>query len=126
MGHSDADVALHALMDALLGAAALGDIGELFPDNDERYAGADSFALLLEVVNLLSKNGWKIVNLDVTIVAEAPRIRPYVEKMRKKLALGCEVDESCVSVKGTTTEKLGFCGRGEGICALASVLIDKK
>ncbi|MBR4820569.1 2-C-methyl-D-erythritol 2,4-cyclodiphosphate synthase [bacterium] len=125
LGHSDADVATHALMDALLGAAALGDIGKLFPDTDQKYAGADSTALLKEVVALLNKNNYKIVNFDITIIAQEPKISPYVNGMRAILASCCGVSLDCVSVKATTTEKLGFTGRKEGIAALACALIEK-
>ena len=123
--HSDGDVALHALCDALLGAAALGDIGKHFPPDDDRWAGADSMALLKRVCELLSSAGWGVVNVDLTIVCEKPRISQHVSTMRETIApaLGLPVD--AVSVKATTTEKLGFCGRGEGIAALAVALIGK-
>ena len=125
LGHSDADVAIHALMDALLGAAALGDIGKLFPDTDPKYEGADSTQLLKEVVALLKENNYPIVNFDITIIAQEPKIRPYVESMRTILANYCGVPSDSVSVKATTTEKLGFTGRKEGIAALACALIEK-
>ena len=123
LGHSDADVALHALSDALLGAAALGDIGKHFPDTDERYKGADSRMLLREVVKKISDKGYAVENADVTIVAQRPKMSPYIEQMRKNIAddLGVSVDD--VNVKATTTEKLGFEGRGEGISATAVVLL---
>ncbi|MGN0106218.1 MAG: 2-C-methyl-D-erythritol 2,4-cyclodiphosphate synthase [Hominilimicola sp.] len=123
LGHSDADVALHALSDALLGAAALGDIGKHFPDTDERYKGADSRVLLREVVKKISEKGYAVENADVTIVAQRPKMSPYIEQMRKNIAedLGVSVDD--VNVKATTTEKLGFEGRGEGISANAVVLL---
>lgn len=123
LGHSDADVALHALSDALLGAAALGDIGRHFPDTDERYKGADSRMLLREVVKKISDKGYAVENADVTIVAQRPKMSPYIEQMRKNIAddLGVSVDD--VNVKATTTEKLGFEGRGEGISATAVVLL---
>lgn len=123
LGHSDADVALHALSDALLGAAALGDIGRHFPDTDERYKGADSRMLLREVVKKISEKGYKVENADVTIVAQRPKLSPYIEQMRKNIAddLGVSIDD--VNVKATTTEKLGFEGRGEGISASAVVLL---
>lgn len=123
--HSDGDVALHALCDALLGAAALGDIGKHFPPDDERWAGADSMDLLKRVCDLLSSAAWAVVNVDLTIVCEKPRISRHVSTMRETIApaLGLPVD--AVSVKATTTEKLGFCGRGEGITALAVALIGK-
>lgn len=119
LGHSDADVALHAMMDALLGAAALGDIGKHFPDTDERFKGADSMRLTEHVVGLLQEKGWKVNNVDVTIIAQAPKMAPHIPKMRENVArvLGIELD--CVNVKATTTEKLGFTGRGEGIAAEA-------
>jgi len=125
LGHSDADVAVHALMDALLGAAALGDIGLLFPDTNPKYEGADSTELLKEVAALLKENNYTIINFDVTIIAQEPKIRPYVEEMRNKLANCCGVPLDSVSVKATTTEKLGFTGRKEGIAALACALIEK-
>jgi 2-C-methyl-D-erythritol 2,4-cyclodiphosphate synthase len=121
--HSDGDVALHALCDALLGAAALGDIGQHFPPSDERWRDADSSHLLAAVVGLLEEQGWRAVNADLTIACERPRIAPHVLAMRAAIAplLGLAAD--AVSVKATTTERLGFCGRGEGIAALAVVLI---
>jgi 2-C-methyl-D-erythritol 2,4-cyclodiphosphate synthase len=125
LGHSDADVAIHALMDALLGAAALGDIGKLFPDNDQKYEGADSTLLLKEVVALLHENNYKIVNFDITIIAQEPKISPYVGSMRAIMASCCGVSLDSVSVKATTTEKLGFTGRKEGVAALACALIEK-
>lgn len=123
LGHSDADVALHALSDALLGAAALGDIGLHFPDTDPRWEGADSRALLREVVAILSREGYTPVNVDVTIIAQAPKMLPLIGQMRGNVAsdLGLPVD--CVSIKATTTERLGFTGRGEGIAAQATALI---
>lgn len=123
LGHSDADVALHALSDALLGAAALRDIGYHFPDTDPAYKGADSRRLLREVVRLLAEKGYRPGNVDVTIMAQAPKMLPYIEQMRVNIAddLGVAVDD--VSVKATTTEKLGFTGRGEGIAAMATALI---
>ena len=123
LGHSDADVALHALSDALLGAAALGDIGLHFPDTDPRWEGADSRALLREVVAILSRAGYAPVNVDVTIIAQAPKMLPFIGQMRGNVAsdLGLPVD--CVSIKATTTERLGFTGRGEGIAAQATALI---
>lgn len=123
--HSDGDVALHALCDALLGAAALGDIGRHFPPTDERWAGADSLDLLGRVRDMLASGGWHTVNADLTIVCEQPRIGPHVAAMRESIAPVLGVDMEAVSVKATTTEKLGFCGRGEGITALAVVLIGK-
>lgn len=124
LGHSDADVALHALSDALLGAAALGDIGKHFPDTDDRFKGADSRRLLREVVDMLKKRGYNIVNVDVTIVAQRPKISPYIDTMRRNIAEDLDIDAGFVSVKATTTEKLGFEGRGEGISATAIALIE--
>lgn len=119
LGHSDADVALHALMDALLGAAALGDIGKHFPDTDVNFKGADSMKLTEHVVALLKENGWRVNNVDVTIIAQRPKLASYIPIMRTKVAQVLELDEDCVNVKATTTEKLGFTGRGEGIAAEA-------
>ena len=120
LGHSDADVALHALADAILGAAALGDIGKHFPDTDEKYKGADSRMLLREVVK---KVGYSVGNADVTIVAQRPKMLPYIEQMRKNVADDLNVGIDDVNIKATTTEKLGFEGRGEGISATAVVLL---
>ena len=122
-GHSDADVLLHAVCDAILGALALGDIGMHFPDADARWKGADSRVLLRHVASLASARGWCIGNLDVTVIAEAPKLAPHVPAMRANLAadLACGIGD--VSVKATTTERLGFAGRGEGIAALATVLL---
>ncbi len=122
-GHSDADVLSHAITDALLGAAALGDIGKHFPDDDPAYKDADSLALLAHAKGVLGEAGWRVLNVDATIVAEAPRMAPYTEKMRQRLAGALGVDISQVSVKATTTERMGFTGRGEGIAALAVALI---
>lgn len=124
LGHSDADVALHALSDALLGAAALGDIGKHFPDTDERFKGADSAVLLEHVVGLLKEKGWQINNVDVTIIAQRPKLAGYIPAMRARVAQVLAIDEDCVNVKATTTEKLGFTGRGEGIAteAVASLV----
>ena len=119
LGHSDADVALHALSDALLGAAALGDIGKHFPDTDERFKGADSAKLLEHVVHLVEEKGWQINNVDVTIIAQKPKLASYIPAMRSRVAQVLKIDEDCVNVKATTTEKLGFTGRGEGIAAEA-------
>ncbi|MBP3812232.1 MAG: 2-C-methyl-D-erythritol 2,4-cyclodiphosphate synthase [Acidaminococcaceae bacterium] len=119
LGHSDADVALHALMDALLGAAALGDIGKHFPDTDDRYKGADSRKLLETVVKLLDAEGWKVNNVDVTIIAQRPKLAPFIPQMKKTVAQDLGVDAGAVNIKATTTEKLGFTGRGEGIAAEA-------
>lgn len=124
LGHSDADVLAHALMDALLGAAALGDIGGLFPDNDDAYLGADSIELLKKVIALLREHGYVLVNADCTIIAQSPKLKPYIDDMRSTLAeaMGSELDS--VSVKATTEEHLGFTGEGLGIAAHAVVLID--
>lgn len=123
-GHSDADVLTHAIMDALLGAAALGDIGKLFPDNDDAYLGADSLMLLRRVCEVLAENGYKIGNIDSTVIAQKPRLAPFIVTMREKLAEAMGIDVSCVSVKATTEEKLGFTGEGLGIAAHAVALID--
>lgn len=125
LGHSDADVALHALMDALLGAAAMGDIGKHFPDTDERFKGADSMQLTLHVKKLLQEEGWKVNNVDVTIIAQRPKLAGYIAKMRANVAKVLDVAESVVNIKATTTEKLGFTGRGEGIAAEAVASIVK-
>lgn len=119
LGHSDADVALHALSDALLGAAALGDIGKHFPDTDERFKGADSAKLLEHVVHFVEEKGWQVNNVDVTIIAQKPKLASYIPAMRSRVAQVLKIDEDCVNVKATTTEKLGFTGRGEGIAAEA-------
>jgi len=121
--HSDGDVAIHALCDAMLGAAALGDIGQHFPPGDEQWRDADSTILLAAVNRLLQNAGWYLVNLDLTIACEAPRIGPHVPAMRDALAAVLSISRDVVSVKATTTEKLGFCGRGEGIAAMAVVLL---
>lgn len=124
-GHSDADVLIHAICDALLGAAGLGDIGHHFPDTDEKYAGADSKVLLAEVIRQLHDRGWFVVNLDATVIAEAPKLAPYIDTMRQCLSglLGIGYDDA--NIKATTTEHLGFTGRQEGIAAQAVVLIRK-
>jgi 2-C-methyl-D-erythritol 2,4-cyclodiphosphate synthase len=122
-GHSDADVLLHAVCDAILGALALGDIGLHFPDTDARWKDADSRALLRHVAALASARGWHIGNLDVTVIAEAPKLAPHVPAMRANLAGDLACDVGAISVKATTTERLGFAGRGEGIAALATVLL---
>ena len=123
LGHSDADVALHALCDAILGALALGDIGKHFPDNDERWRGADSRALLRRVVEIIGEAGYRPSNVDVTIIAQQPKMLPYIEQMRANIASDLGLDISRVSVKATTTERLGFTGRSEGIAAQATALI---
>ncbi len=124
LGHSDADVLLHAISDALLGAAALGDIGKLFPDTDDRFLGADSLLLLAEVVRVLEENGYKIFNIDSTVIAQKPKLRGYIDTMRRNIAGACKIDVSQVSVKATTEEKLGFTGRLEGISAHSVCLIE--
>lgn len=126
LGHSDADVALHALSDAILGAAALRDIGYHFPDTDVRYKGADSRLLLRECVRLIDEKGYRVVNVDVTIIAQAPKMLPYIPQMILNIAEDLGISVGDVSVKATTTEKLGFIGRGEGIAAQASALLAKK
>ena len=125
LGHSDADVLTHAVMDALLGAAALGDIGKLFPDSDAAYAGADSIALLERVTALLREHGWQVGNVDATVVAQTPKLAPYIPDMRRRLAEAMGLDVDCVSVKATTEERLGFTGSGEGMAAHAVALIER-
>lgn len=125
LGHSDADVATHAVMDALLGAAALGDIGKLFPDNDPQYEGADSIALLQRVVALLAEHGWVPSNVDVTILAQAPKLAPHIPAMRRNLATALGTDVDAVSVKATTEEGMGATGEGLAIAAHAVALIEK-
>ena len=123
LGHSDADVLVHAIMDALLGAAALGDIGKHFPDTDPKYKGADSLMLMREVRRILSENGFEVGNVDATIIAQAPKMSPHIDTMRRNIADALGLDVSQVSVKATTEERLGFTGRGEGISAQAVALI---
>lgn len=123
LGHSDADVALHALCDALLGAAALGDIGKHFPDTDPKYKGISSVILLKRVCSLVREKGYEIENADITIIAQKPKLLPYIPAMRKNTAEAMGVLEDAVNVKATTTEKLGFEGRGEGISSMAVVLL---
>ncbi len=123
--HSDGDVVLHALCDALLGAAGLGDIGKHFPDNDPQYKGIDSRVLLRNVMQQLKQQGYQVGNADLTIVAQAPRLAPYIDTMQERIANDLGVAENQVNVKATTTEKMGFTGRKEGIAAFAVVLIDK-
>lgn len=124
-GHSDADVLLHAVMDALLGAAALGDIGKLFPDTDEKYKDADSMKLLWEVVGEVEQAGFKPHNIDCTVCAQAPKLAPYIDEMRSNIAVACGLKKSAVSVKATTEEGLGFTGSGEGISATAVCLLEE-
>ena len=126
LGHSDADVALHALMDAMLGALALGDIGKLFPDKDPAYLNADSTKLLAGVAALIEEKGYQVVNADITVIAQAPKFAPFISRMRERVAAVLEVEVDLISIKATTTEKLGFTGRGEGIAAEAVVLLQKK
>ena len=124
-GHSDADVMLHALMDALLGAAGLGDIGRHFPDTDAAYKGADSFALLARVMEALRAGGWQVMSADVCLIGERPKLAPHRERMRARVAPALGIAEDALNVKATTTEKLGFTGRGEGLAAQAVALIGK-
>ena len=123
-GHSDADVLTHAVMDALLGAAAMGDIGKLFPDTDDRYLGADSIALLREVDRRLTEAGYRLGNLDVTVIAQRPKLAPYINQMRQNLAAALHTELQNVGVKATTEEHLGFTGSGEGIAAHAVCLLE--
>lgn len=126
LGHSDADVLTHAICDALLGAAKLGDIGLLFPDSDEQWKGVSSLILLEEVCRHIRKKGYEIVNIDATMIAQAPKLRPYINKMCRRLAQSIGVDEDAISVKATTEEGLGFTGIGEGISACAVCLLEEK
>lgn len=125
LGHSDADVLLHAISDAILGACAMGDIGHLFPDTDDKWKGADSLELLKEVVRQVNEKGYKIVNIDSTILAQTPKMAPYIMDMRKNIANACNMDFDFVSVKATTEEGLGFTGAKQGIAAHAVCLVDK-
>ena len=125
LGHSDADVLLHAICDALLGAAGLGDIGRHFPDTDAQYQGADSRALLRKVIALLKNAGFSVGNIDATIIAQAPKMAPHIPQMVAHIAADCNVELNRINVKATTTEKLGFTGRGEGIAAEAVCLIEQ-
>ncbi len=125
LGHSDADVLTHAVMDAVIGALCLGDIGKLFPDTDEKYNGADSLLLAQHVCTVMNENGYRIGNIDATVIAQAPKMSPHIENMRKNLALAFNTDISNVSVKATTEEKLGFTGSGEGISAHAVCILVK-
>ena len=124
LGHSDADVLLHAISDALLGAAALGDIGLHFPDSDERFKGADSLQLLSETGKLIKAEGYEVVNIDATIIAQAPKMRPHIDNMRKNIANALDIDIKCVNVKASTEEGLGFTGAGLGIASNAVCLIE--
>ena len=125
LGHSDADVLLHAISDALLGAAALGDIGHLFPDTDDKYKGADSLMLLKVVASRLAQFGYHVVNIDATVIAQAPKLAPHIDRMRQNIAFALDVDLDAVSVKATTEEGLGFSGEKLGIAAHAVCLIEK-
>ena len=125
LGHSDADVLVHAIMDSLIGALALGDIGKLFPDTDQKYKGADSLKLLSTVKEVISQHGYGVVNIDSTVCAQAPKLKPYIEKMRENIAFVLNIPTDDVSVKATTEEGLGFTGRGEGISAAAVCLLEK-
>ena len=124
LGHSDADVLTHAVMDALLGAAGLGDIGRHFPDTDDRYLGADSIQLLKEVCRRIGEKGYRVGNVDATVVAQRPKLMPHLDEMRKNLAAAMGVDEDAVNIKATTEEKLGFTGEGLGMAAHAVALIE--
>ncbi|MEE1292303.1 MAG: 2-C-methyl-D-erythritol 2,4-cyclodiphosphate synthase [Acutalibacteraceae bacterium] len=124
LGHSDADVLLHAVSDALLGAAALGDIGGMFPDTDDAFLGADSLVLLEQVVHRLKENGYRVGNIDATIIAQAPKMAPHIPAMRENIANACGVELGAVNVKATTEEHLGFTGRKEGVSAHAVALIE--
>ena len=125
LGHSDADVLLHAICDALLGAAALGDIGKHFPDNDNTFKNIDSKLLLKDTVSLIAEKGYKVGNIDATVIAQKPKLAPYIEGMKNCIAEICGVDADCVNVKATTEEKLGFTGREEGIASHAVCIIEK-
>lgn len=125
LGHSDADVLIHAIMDALLGSLALGDIGKHFPDSDPAYKGISSMLLLEAVYELILKEGYKVSNIDSIIICERPKMKPYIDEMRHNVACALKVDDTCVSVKATTTEKLGFEGQGLGISAKAVCLLEK-
>ena len=126
LGHSDADVLLHAISDSLLGAAALGDIGKLFPDNDPQYEGADSLVLLQRVYEAVKEKGYEVGNIDATVLAQRPKLRPYIDTMRENIAKALDVDADRISVKATTEEGLGFTGKGEGIAAHCITLLNAK
>ncbi len=123
LGHSDADVLVHAIMDALLGATALGDIGKLFPDSDDTYRNADSLVLLKKICKMLLKNNYKIENIDSTVIAQAPKLSNYISKVRKSISFVCDISVDQISVKATTEEGLGYTGKSEGIAAYAVVLV---
>jgi len=124
-GHSDADVICHAAMDALLGALAMGDIGQHFPTDDPAYMGADSIELLKRVKRMVSDRGYSIANIDISVIAEKPKLAPYIGRMRSTLAGALDIEPGCVSIKATTNENIGFVGRGEGIAAFSVVLLSK-
>lgn len=126
VGHSDADVVLHAVCDAILGAAAMGDIGKHFPDSEEQYRGISSMKLLRKVLELIGRKGYRVGNIDVTIIAQKPKLAPYINKMIYSISEGTKLEESRISIKATTTEGLGFTGRSEGIAACAVALIVKE
>ncbi len=125
LGHSDADVLVHAVIDALLGACAIGDIGKLFPDTDMKFKDADSILLLKDVCNRIYSKNFKISNIDVTVIAQAPKLRPYIDKMTENIAKTCDISIDCVNIKATTEEHLGFTGRKEGISAHSVCLVYK-
>ncbi len=125
LGHSDADVLVHAIMDSILGACALGDIGKLFPDSDEKYSGADSLVLLNEVMRIVKENGFTVANIDSTVAVQSPKLAPYIMQMRQNIAAAAGIDVSCVSVKATTEEGLGFTGEKLGVSATAVCLVDE-
>ena len=125
-GHSDADVLTHAIMDAIVGALALGDIGKFFPDTDPKYKDADSILLLNEILNVMSEKGYKIVNVDATIVAQKPKLRPFIDEIRENLASNMNIDIDCMSVKATTEENLGFTGSMEGMKSYCVIILEKK
>lgn len=125
LGHSDADVLVHAIMDSLLGAAALGDIGTHFPDTDEKYKGADSLELLKHVCTLIAEKGCTVSNIDATVIAQAPKLKPFIPQMKQNIAKAMNLDTDCINIKATTEEKLGFTGRKEGIAAHCVALITK-
>lgn len=126
LGHSDADVLTHSIMDALLGAAAMGDIGGLFPDTDPKYKGADSMKLLAEVCRRIFDEGYKISNIDSTVIAQNPKLKPYIQQMRKNISEVCKIDINQISIKATTEEKLGFTGREEGMASHAVCLLENR
>lgn len=124
-GHSDADVLVHAIMDAIVGALSLGDIGKLFPDTDPKYKGIDSMILLIEVLKIMKEKGYLIINVDATIVAQEPKLRPYIDIIRENLSKNMEIDLECLSIKATTEEKLGFTGAMEGMKSYCVILLEK-